>query len=92
MQGEDFRGLTRRSQEPEGMHLQGSNRSNSSMRFRATSTTIHHPARGVGSGGTTCPRTQGELRAISGFTAPPERQAPEVSPVYYASPCMQLCS
>jgi hypothetical protein len=33
------------------MRLQGSNRSNSSMGFRVASTTIHHPARGVSSGG-----------------------------------------
>jgi hypothetical protein len=30
------------------MHLQGSNRSNSSMGFGAASTTIHHPAQGAG--------------------------------------------
>jgi hypothetical protein len=61
MQGEDFRGLTQRSQEPGGMRLQGSNHSNSSMGFEATSVTIHYPARGAGSEGTTCPQTQGKL-------------------------------
>jgi hypothetical protein len=35
------------------MHLQGSNRSNSSMGFEATSTTIHHPVQGAGFGGAT---------------------------------------
>jgi hypothetical protein len=45
-QGETFGGLTRRGQEPRGMCHQGSNCSNSSMGFRATSTTIHRPARG----------------------------------------------
>jgi hypothetical protein len=44
MHGEDFGGLTWRSQEHGGMHLQGSNCSNSSMGFRATSTTVHHLA------------------------------------------------
>jgi hypothetical protein len=39
--GEDFVGLTRRSQEPRGVHLQGSNCSNSSMEFRFASTIIH---------------------------------------------------
>jgi hypothetical protein len=86
-QGGDFGGLTWRSQEPRGELLQGSNRSNSCMRFGATSTTIQRLARGVGSEGTTCPRTQGELRSTLGFTAPPEGQAPEASRVHYASPC-----
>jgi hypothetical protein len=52
-QDEDFGGLTRRSQEPGGVRLQGSNYSNSSIGFGAASTTIHCPSRGVGSGGTT---------------------------------------
>jgi hypothetical protein len=42
--GEDFGGLTRRSQEPGGTRLQGSNRSNSSMGFGATTTNIHYLA------------------------------------------------
>jgi hypothetical protein len=61
--------------------LQGSNRLNSSMRFRAMSTTIRPPPRVAGFEGTTCPRTQGELRSNSGFTAPSERRAPEASRV-----------
>jgi hypothetical protein len=46
--GEDFGGPTRRNQEPGGVCLQGSNRSKSFMRFKAVSTTIHHPAQGGG--------------------------------------------
>jgi hypothetical protein len=42
------------------------------------STTIHRPVRGVGSGGTTRPRTQGELRSTLGFTTPLEGRAPEM--------------
>jgi hypothetical protein len=53
MQGEDFGGPTQRSQESEGMFLQGSNRSNSSMGFRVASTTIHRPTQGVDSRGAT---------------------------------------
>jgi hypothetical protein len=41
---EDFGGLTWRSQEPRGVRLQGSNRSNSSMGFGAASTTVHRLA------------------------------------------------
>jgi hypothetical protein len=52
------------------------------------STTIHHPARGVGSVGTACPRTLGELRSTSGFTTLPEGRAPEVSRVHFALPYM----
>jgi hypothetical protein len=74
------------------VHLQGSNRSNSSMGFGVVSTTIHCLAQGVGSRGTTCPQTRGELRSTSGFTAPREGQAPDAPRVHYASPCMQLCS
>jgi hypothetical protein len=91
-QGEYFGGLTRRSQEPGGVRVQGSNRSNSSMGFRVVSTTIHHPARGMGSRGTTYPRTQGEFRSTKGFTAPLEGRALEASRVHYVLPCMQLCS
>jgi hypothetical protein len=91
-QGEDFGGLIQCSQELKGNLLQGSNRSNSSMRFGAVSTTIHHPTREAGSGGTTCPQTQGKLRSTSGFIAPPEGRAPEAPRDSYASPCMQLYS
>jgi hypothetical protein len=71
-QGGDFGGLTRRSQEPRGVHLQGINCSNSFMGFGVASATIHFPSQGADSGGTTYPRTQGELRSTSGFTSPPE--------------------
>jgi hypothetical protein len=43
-QGKDFGGLTRRSQEPRGVRLQGSDRSNSSMSLGAASTTIRRLA------------------------------------------------
>jgi hypothetical protein len=71
-QGGDFGGLTRRSQEPGGVHLQGINCSNSFMGFGVASATIHCPSQGADSGGTTYPRTQDELRSTSGFTSPPE--------------------